>query len=46
MSGWKIEQAGAHEWRVYNGNETHWASTPEDAVRLKRALERPEEESR
>lgn len=37
---WRIEQNGAHEWCVRRGaSERHFAQTPEDAVRLMRALE-------
>ncbi len=36
---WRIEQQGEGCWRVYKGDESHWASTAKDAVELKRALE-------
>ena len=42
---WRIEQQGAHEWRVFKGCETHFAQTAEAAVELKIALERAESAS-
>lgn len=35
---WHIEQNGPHEWCVRRGDVRHFAQTPEDAVRLMRAL--------
>lgn len=37
---YRIEQSGEHEWVVHKGDERHFARTPEDAVRLKVALEK------
>lgn len=36
---WRIEQQDATTWKVYKGEQCHWASTAEDAVALLVALE-------
>lgn len=35
----RIEQQDELVWKVYRGDEVHWARTAQDAVALKLALE-------
>lgn len=36
---WRIAQEGESSWRVYKGDDSHWATTAKDAVALMLALE-------
>jgi hypothetical protein len=36
---WRIEQQDPNTWKVYKGEQVHWANNAKDAVALMLALE-------